>query len=206
MRGIFVAFAMVISSPALALDEHALEIRVVRATGEPVANTVVVLQERGSQAVTPPQAGSITIEQRGQLFQPMVSVIHVGSEVVFTNQDNFRHHVYSLSKPKRFELSLFSTDEVRDLAFDKPGIVALGCNIHDNMLGFLYIADTGIGAVSDAEGRVAFAGQPPGQYTVQVWHPGLDAHRKDTVALSHGEPARIVIDPKPVVQRPPDDG
>ena len=95
--------------------------------------------------------------------------VHTGTAVSFPNSDNIRHHVYSFSPAKRFELRLYQARR-RPVVFDKPGVVVLGCNIHDWMLGYVYITDDPFFAVSDDAGRLALD-LPPGRYTASLWHP-----------------------------------
>jgi len=106
---------------------------------------------------------------------PFVLVIPVGSTVDFTNLDPFRHHVYSFSPAKKFELKLFGQGEKRTVTFDKPGIVALGCNIHDTMQAFIEVVSTAFAAKTGKDGRVVLRGAPDGNARLTVWHPYLRA-------------------------------
>lgn len=93
----------------------------------------------------------------------------------FPNQDRVRHHVYSFSAPKKFDLKLYGRDETKLVTFDKPGVVALGCNIHDAMSGFIFVTSTPFAAISDASGHVTINGVPAGRTTLRVWHPSVRA-------------------------------
>jgi hypothetical protein len=86
-----------------------------------------------------------------------------------------RHHVYSFSSAKKFDLKLFGRDETRTVVFDKPGAVALGCNIHDQMNGIIYVAATPFAAVTGPDGRVRLNVTAMGAGTVAVWHPSIRA-------------------------------
>jgi len=152
-----------------------LRIRVVDAAGHPVADAVVALRPQGTPPSRPhPSIGS-RITQQGMQFHPFVTVVPVGSTVSFPNLDPFRHHVYSFSPTKRFELKLFARDETRSITFDKGGIVAIGCNIHDNMSAFIYVTDTPWTVRTGSDGTAIFHDTPGGSYSLQAWHPFLRA-------------------------------
>ena len=103
------------------------------------------------------------------------SVVPVGANVSFPNRDATKHHVYSFSPAKRFELKLFARDQSRSVRFDKPGVVALGCNIHDSMSAFIVVTDSPWTARTDGKGVVQFANAPNAAARLSVWHPYLRA-------------------------------
>lgn len=113
--------------------------------------------------------------QKSLQFQPFVSVVPVGSTVSFPNFDPTKHHVYSFSPAKIFELKLFARDQSRSVRFDKPGVIALGCNIHDSMSAFIVVTDSAWTAITDARGVARFADVPAVPSGMTVWHPYLRA-------------------------------
>jgi hypothetical protein len=128
------------------------------------------------------------------MFVPFVLVVPVGSKVDFTNLDPFRHHVYSFSPAKKFELKLFGQGEKRSVTFDKAGTVALGCNIHDTMQAFIQVVDTAFAAKSGKDGRVILRGAPDGNAKLTVWHPHLRAPGNQVViAVTPGNVTTPVI-------------
>lgn len=143
------------------------------ADGQPLTGAVVTLEMPGVAAA--PVRGPYMVEQRDIQFQPHVLIVPVGATVGFPNRDKVRHHVYSFSRAKKFDLKLYGREDTRTVTFDQPGVVALGCNIHDSMSGFVYVAATPFAAQSDANGRVSFAAVPTGQGVVRVWHPSIRA-------------------------------
>lgn len=147
-----------------------LDVFTRQADGTAVSDAVVTLQ--GPVGVP---AGTLKadMDQRGQQFAPRVLAVHTGTQIRFPNSDNIRHQVYSFSAAKRFELRLYEGTPADPLLFDKPGVVVLGCNIHDWMLGYVYVTDDPRFGVSDAQGRVRLDGLPAGTYHVTVWHPQL---------------------------------
>ncbi|MDE0877318.1 MAG: methylamine utilization protein [Sphingomonas bacterium] len=141
--------------------------------GRPLVDAVVTLDVPGTPPPVP--RGSYAMAQRNVAFAPHVLIVPVGATVSFPNQDRVRHHVYSFSSAKKFDLKLYGRDETKSVSFAKPGIVALGCNIHDMMSGFVFVTATPFAAVSDREGRVTIDGVPPGQVTLSIWHPSIRA-------------------------------
>lgn len=145
-----------------------LTARVVDQQGKPLPNAVLTLQG-------PPGKSAVVLkadmDQRDQEFVPRVLAVHSNTEVKFPNSDNIRHQVYSFSPAKRFELRLYSGTPSDPLLFDKPGVVVLGCNIHDWMVGYIFVTDEPWFAVSDANGVIKFDDMPAGHYSATLWHP-----------------------------------
>ena len=152
-----------------------LSVRVVDARGRPVRDAVVTLRPIGVAAHAPAASGNYSVSQQGMQFHPFVSVIPVGANVSFPNRDATKHHVYSFSAAKRFELKLFARDQSRSVRFDKPGVIALGCNIHDSMSAFIVVTDSAWTARTDGKGVVQFANAPNAAARLTVWHPYLRA-------------------------------
>jgi plastocyanin len=151
-----------------------LTVRVTDGKGRPVRDAVVTLHPNGS-AARPSAAGRFSVSQKDMQFHPFVSVVPVGAKVSFPNLDPSRHHVYSFSPAKRFELKLFARDQSRSVVFDKPGVVALGCNIHDGMTAFIMVTDSRWTAKTGANGVAQFADAPNSPSRITVWHPYLRA-------------------------------
>lgn len=153
-----------------------LMLHLVDADGAPVPGAVASLHdgEGGSLLAVDRPVHKAVIEQTRGEFSPALTVVEVGTPVRFPNLDRIRHHVYSFSSAKTFELPLYSGEPHEPVVFDAPGIVTLGCNIHDWMLAHVLVMDTPWHAVSGADGRVGLA-PPPGAYRLRVWHPGLPA-------------------------------
>lgn len=147
-----------------------LRAELVDEKGAPLANAVVTLK---GTATGPAAAGKAVIDQQGMRFVPSVLAVRTGTAVTFPNRDDIRHHVYSFSTPKRFELRLYQGTPSAPVVFDKPGLVVLGCNIHDWMVGYVYITDDPWFAVSDAQGKLAIDNLPTGDYQVTLWHSAL---------------------------------
>ena len=187
-------FALFKPLPALAGD---LDLRVLDGAGRPVTDAVVsVYPSSGVPDMPAAFPGGNTMVQQNIAFAPHVLIVPVGATVSFPNKDKVRHHIYSFSKPAKFEIKLFARDETRSYRFVSAGAVALGCNIHDSMSGFVKVVDTPFAAKSNADGRVRITGVPGGAAKVTVWHPearGKDGETVLSVALTvTGSVARIV--------------
>lgn len=144
---------------------------VTNASGNPIADVVVAFYDGKTPAVNPNATGKIV--QKNKMFNPRVTVVQTGTSINFPNEDSFRHHVYSFSPAKKFELKLYSGIPADPVLFNQAGLVTLGCNIHDSMVGYIYIVDTPFFAKTDDKGR-ATVKLADGQYTYQVWVPGVN--------------------------------
>jgi len=133
----------------------------------------VVYVEPAAGHFTPRPGATAVVDQINKQFAPQVSVIETGTTVSFPNRDNIRHHVYSFSPAKPFELKLYSGKPSNPVLFDHAGVVTLGCNIHDVMLGYVVVVDTPFHAITDAQGLARIHGLPPGDYHLHAWTPGV---------------------------------
>lgn len=141
--------------------------------GKPLTGAVVLVDAARKPAGPIKFDYAYEMAQQNIAFAPHVLIVPVGSTVTFPNRDKVRHHVYSFSKPKRFDLKLYGKDETRSVLFDKVGVVALGCNIHDAMNGFVLVVDTPYAVQTDANGRATINGVPAGQTSLRIWHPTI---------------------------------
>lgn len=144
--------------------------------GKPIANAVITLVADGKNT-TPMSASRMesekTIDQRDETFIPLVTVVPRGGRIIFANNDKTKHQVYSFSPIRQFEMTLAQGEKSPPLAFDKPGVATLGCNIHDHMIAYVFVSDTPWTAMTGADGRAQIADVPAGSYDAQVWHPQL---------------------------------
>jgi plastocyanin len=162
-----------------------LSLLVKSAKGELVADAVVSLIPLDAPAPPPGPEAIGVIAQQGQEFTTYVTVVEAGSKVVFPNKDTVQHHVYSLSKAKKFELPLYNPGQAESIVFDVPGVVTLGCNIHDWMLAYLVVVPTPYFAKTDALG-VAHVQAPAGRYRLELWHPRLSVALTAEISLADG--------------------
>ena len=158
---------------AFCCDAHAasLDVLVKDAKGTAVSDAVVYAQRTGASSTFAKR--QTVIDQRDKQFVPYVTAIQVGTSIIFPNSDNIRHHVYSFSPAKKFELPLYSGVPAKPVVFDKVGFVTLGCNIHDWMIAYVAVLPTPHFDVTGQEGRGSLKNLAAGQYSIQVWHPSL---------------------------------
>ncbi|MBB6560726.1 plastocyanin [Acidovorax soli] len=142
------------------------------AAGKPLADAVVFLESAEARRLVKPQPG-VEMAQEKRQFVPVAMVIPVGTEVLFPNRDTVRHHVYSFSPTKKFELKLYTGTPSKPVLFDQAGVVVLGCNIHDQMAGWILVVDTPYYASSPATGKAQIDNVPPGTYKLRTWHHRL---------------------------------
>jgi plastocyanin len=152
------------------LEAGSLSAIVKDGKGAPVSDAVVYAESSATRA---PTGKRDVIDQRDKQFIPYVTALQVGTSVLFPNKDNIRHHVYSLSPAKRFELPLYAGVPAEPVVFDHEGFVTLGCNIHDWMVAYVAVVATPYFQITGRDGHAALKDLAPGQYTVAVWHPLL---------------------------------
>jgi len=137
--------------------------------GKPLSSLgLVMLWPKGGKAVKRAPKFRV-IEQRNKTFAPHLMAVPIGSTVAFPNFDSIYHNVFSLSAPQRFDLGLYKSGDMRQVVFDKPGIIRLGCNIHANMSAYLVVVDAPHYVVSEQDGNFSFKSLRPGKYRVQAW-------------------------------------
>jgi plastocyanin len=176
-----------VAGPALAAP---WTIQVRSMAGEALAEAVVAVELHGRSSRAPAGARA-EMAQRERQFQPAVLVVQTGTAVHFPNFDTVRHHVYSFSPVKTFDIKLYSGTPAEPVVFDKPGIAALGCNIHDRMSSHIVVVDTPLFAKTDEQGLVRLD-LPAGEHHLKVWHPRVDnpvmqAQRISVTAAGRGQ-------------------
>lgn len=165
--------------------------------GQPVAGAVVIVGGDPAPASLASAAGhpSATMDQIDKEFVPHILAVRAGTSVHFPNSDETRHHVYSFSPAKAFELKLYAGVPSDPVIFDRPGEVVLGCNIHDRMLGYIYVVDSARFTQTGTNGRARLENISPGVERVSVWHPrqiGTNPQSRSLVA-TNADPADVQI-------------
>jgi hypothetical protein len=187
---------LVLALPAAAADLHVL---VTDQRGQPVADAVVgILPPAGTKTPPLPPPRLHTINQVALTFVPYLDVLRPGDKVVFHNSDRTRHHVYSFSAAKSFEFMLSPGEASAPLVLERAGVIAVGCNIHDSMINYLYVTDAPWLARTGADGVASLAGVPAGAgYRVQAWQPRLRPGRApamvENVGLADGAAKSLTI-------------
>jgi plastocyanin len=149
-----------------------LDVTVLTVEGKPLAGAVITADPEGGPQTTPPPVKA-TIVQADLAFAPDLLVIPVGSSVDFPNNDTVGHQIYSFAPAKSFQLPIYRGNPYPPVRFDKPGLVTLGCNIHDAMLAYIVVTDARFYGRTDASGRWKVPDMPTGKVKVTVWHPRL---------------------------------
>lgn len=168
-----------LTAAAIALGCHAMfanaasvQVSVVDQAGAPVPDAIVYATPASGKLPAPKPATAI-IDQVKRQFVPHVSVVQTGTAITFPNKDNFEHDVYSFSPAKKFELHLYHGVPANPVVFDKPGLVVMGCNIHDTMVAYLLVVDTPWFAKTDAAGNASIDNLPADNYRITAWHHRL---------------------------------
>lgn len=150
-----------------------VRVQVVDDKGMPVRDAVVELHHARGASGPIRFPWKMGMAQKGLQFTPGTLVVAKGSTVAFPNLDQVRHSIYSFSKPARFEIDLYGRDQTRTQSFPITGSVKLGCNIHDEMRGYIRVTDTPFAGKTDHNGYIILAGMAAGNASITVWHPQL---------------------------------
>lgn len=153
--------------PALTLRGNVMTV-----DGEPVAEAVITAV--GTMKNKPSATSPRKMDQRNREFVAHILAVHVGDSVIFPNSDNIHHHIYSFSPANPFEIQLYKGVPAHPTPFNKAGVVVLGCNIHDWMLGYVYVTDAPYFTQTDNQGQWTLT-VPADDYTLTLWHPDLDS-------------------------------
>jgi hypothetical protein len=204
------AVASLLFAAATPVAAAQLTASVSDADGHPLADAVVVAVPTDRPITLPATRPTAIEDQVDKEFVPYVNAVLVGTSVSFPNSDDVRHQVYSFSPAKRFELPLYAKTPANPVVFDKPGVVVIGCNIHDWMIAYMYVSESPYFGRSGADGSVRFNDLPPGSYQVRAWHPRMvgteDANRR-SIALSNAKAGvldwQLRLRPEVRSRRPP---
>ncbi|MEJ0070056.1 MAG: methylamine utilization protein [Pseudomonadota bacterium] len=181
LRYMAVGLLLLLGHPVGAAE---LIVQVTDGDGRPVPDAVVGLTPSGADtagvtAHAPPLTRLSVVDQRNETFIPYVQIVPRGGEVTFRNSDLTRHHVYSFSPAKAFEFVLAPGEASEPVHFERAGVVAVGCNIHDRMVAYLYVTDLPWVTLTDAQGRAVLRDLPESGYVVHTWHPRLRPGRPE---------------------------
>jgi len=204
MRAALIALALLAAAPAY---PGTLSITLYKRDGKPLAGAVVSAEPEGAPAPAP--AVRALMDQVNLAFVPDVLVIPVHSTVQFPNSDAVSHQVYSFSSARQFQLPLYRGKPYPPVQFDQPGVITLGCNIHDKMLGYIVVTAAPYFGRSDERGEYSVPELPAGRYRVRVWHPLLNEGAALERSVEVGETGQAVefrlaraLRPAPLSDRP----
>jgi plastocyanin len=168
---------MALSLPMLAAAAQ-LNVQVLSVSTEPVSDVIVYLDITADTTANTPQsaapaARSVDVLQHDKRFVPYVSVIQRNDKVVFRNSDDITHQIYSATGPAHFAFQLRAGESHTVTEFAQAGVVAMGCNIHDWMSGYILVINSALFTSSAKDGWARFADLPAGDYRVSIWHPQM---------------------------------
>ncbi len=148
--------------------------------GHLIENAVVTATPLNLNSLPKPKVKKEIVDQIDKEFFPFIKVVQVNTWINFPNNDDIRHHVYSFSPAKRFELPLYSGTNAPPVLLDHPGVVVLGCNIHDWMIGTIYVSATPYFEKTVANNKTVFKDLPVGDYIMKVWHSNMLVSEEST--------------------------
>lgn len=166
----------------------------VRALGNLDGAILVARALDGQDGETPAQPSEVVMLQTNRQFEPYILPVPMNVPVAFPNRDDTAHHVYSFSPAGSFELPLYKGDAPAPVVFERPGIVPLGCNIHDWMIGYIYVVDSPWYTQLE-DSSASFYGLPEGRYEISLWHPAIDEQSLPVwpVTVTAGQP-QVTLD------------
>jgi len=189
-----------------------LSLMIVNHDGSGVGEVVVTAMPAaaGTASAAAPASKRAIMDQRNLTFTPRVLVVAAGTSVEFPNSDSVSHQVYSFSPAKRFQLPLYKGEIHPPVVFDRAGLVVLGCNIHDSMVGYIYVTDAPYFGTTEAGGGLQLKGLPGGDYRITIWSPFItdapasllrtvhvDGNENATLRMQLGLPLRARPEPQP---------
>ena len=206
-----VTFCLALAGAARPGAAAELAVSVVEPSGRAVADVVVTVVPAAGAALPPPAGPrSAVMDQRNRAFVPRVLAIATGTRVEFPNNDDVSHQVYSFSPAKRFQLPLYKGARHPPVSFEQPGLVVLGCNIHDEMVGYIYVTDAPWFGTTGPDGTLAIPAPAPGDYRISLWSPliadspgaltqivHVDAAAGATARIQLTRPLRARPEPRP---------
>ena len=194
---VIIAATLIASSLLLsATPPPVLPVQVVDQGGMPLRDAVIEIVPPAGDVRRPAFRWRNAMGQKNQAFVPGTLIAPRGAVVAFPNFDNVRHSIYSFSKPGPFKFDLYGKDQTRAQQFKIAGTIALGCNIHDQMRGYIRVTDTPYAARTDLNGLAEIEGLGRGQYDMVVWHPGIRAaggEWRGKLVMEAGKRARITV-------------
>lgn len=164
----------------LAASYGSARVQVVDERGVPVRDAVVEIMPASGIGAPSGFPWRPAMAQKELQFVPGTLIVAKGASVAFPNLDRVRHSIYSFSPIARFEFDLYGRDQTRTQRFNIAGSAALGCNIHDDMRGYIRVVETPFAAKTDSNGIANISGVPGGAARVTIWHPRLRAPRNET--------------------------
>lgn len=150
-----------------------VDVFVVDRDGQRVADVAVYAVKLDGQMDLPAPTKNAVMDQIDRQFVPHLLVVQTGTPVEFPNSDTVAHHVYSFSHPNKFVLPMYKGEQHAPVTFDHSGVVSLGCNIHDHMLGYILVVDSAAFTKTDENGHASLSLEVPEEYVINIWSPRI---------------------------------
>jgi plastocyanin len=173
-----------------------VDVSVFDREGRPVEDVVVYALRRDGYTTPLKPEGNAVMDQIDMQFVPHVLVVQSGTAVDFPNSDSVAHHVYSFSHPNKFVLQMYKGEKHPPVNFEHSGVVSLGCNIHDHMLGYILVIDSTIFAKTKENGQASLSLDNPEEYSITIWSPRIRDKAEllsKTVAISDASRASLTF-------------
>jgi plastocyanin len=191
---IFYGLAIIGAIAGSAASAATVDVIITDSDGAPAPNAVVnLVPDDAAAAIASHVPEERIIDQRHETFLPLVVAVRKGGEVVFTNNDATKHQVYSFSPIRQFQFEIDKGQVSKPVVFDRAGVAAIGCNIHDNMVAYVYVADGPFAVISDSGGRAEIHDVPEGSYLASVWHPQRRIGRKAAPSILTVDGGRVKL-------------
>lgn len=174
-RSLGAIYLILVAQVALGGD---VDVYVLDREGRPVADVAVYAAKPDGQNSLPAPAANAVMDQVGKRFVPHVLIVQSGTSVEFPNSDTVAHHVYSFSHPNKFMLPMYKGLAHPPVTFEHSGVVILGCNIHDHMLGYILVVDSANYTKTDESGKASLSLQRPEDYEIKIWSPRIRDHEE----------------------------
>ena len=207
----FATAVVYICAPSAPAGAAGLGVRISDTRGNAVSDAVITVAPQAAGSVQPaPTPATRVIDQKNETFIPYIEVFRPGDKVVFHNSDNTRHHAYSFAPARQFEFVLAPGESSTALQLDKLGVIAVGCNIHDQMITYLYVTDAPHVARSGGDGIAQLSNLAKGEYDVRAWHPqlrpgaGVDSQRLTIADATELKGLTFTLSLLPDPRLPPD--
>lgn len=179
------------TTPQMAMD-------VVVGTAGELANVFVFIDPAGVKGSYPSPGASAMLDQKGCMYDPHVSAVHVGQTLQIRNSDSTLHNVHALPLEKKnseFNIGQPVQGMVSEKKFDKPEImVKFKCDVHGWMNSYLAVMPHPFHAVSAANGTFSIGSLPPGTYTLKAWHEKFGLQEQQiTVGPNESKPVTFTF-------------
>ncbi len=173
-----------------------IDVFVVDRDGRPVVDVAVYAMKLNGKTNLPAATASAVMDQRDMQFVPHLLVVQTRTPIEFPNSDPFAHHVYSFSHPNKFILPMYKGQQHPPVTFEYAGVVSIGCNIHDHMLGYILVVDSTAFTKTDENGHASLSLDSSEQYAIKIWSPRIrdnDEFLTTSLTTSTEQNAKIIF-------------